>query len=107
MIMALAAPAGRERGQTIGNHHPEFGAGRARGDELDLAAMGAGQLAGNDEAQPRAARPAGALECFEQMIARLLRDAWTIILDHDHDIGAAAVGGEAHAALLAWLLAQG
>jgi len=51
--------------------------GRADGafHQMDVAAMSADQLCRDRKSQPAAAGPAGGLECLEQVIAGLLRNA--------------------------------
>src|SRR5262245_21612908 len=51
--------------------------------QADDAAMSVDQLLGHREPKPRTALACGALECLEEMRARLLGHAWTVVADLD------------------------
>src|ERR1700674_1845581 len=60
-----------ERHRLVGDDHAEGGANGA-GNQVDLAAVGAHELGGDGEAEPRAAAPRRSLERLEKMLARHL-----------------------------------
>src|SRR5688572_30602867 len=93
---ALAAAAGFQGSEAVGNDDPEFRAGRARHHKLDLAAMSAGELACYGKPETRAAGAGGTLKGLEQMVAGLLRNAGTIVLDGDGHACRRAMRTQAH-----------
>src|SRR5262249_39245639 len=90
---ALAA-AGVEIDRAVRDREAE---GRADGafDQADLAAVGAHQLGHDGKPEPDAAGAGRALEGFEQMRARLLREPGAAVGDLDHHHRALAPAREA------------
>jgi len=84
---------GVEFDRTVRNGEAE-GCADGAFDELDLAAVGANKLGGDDEAQARAAAARRSLKGLEQMLARTRRDAGAGVRHLDHHHGTLAPAGE-------------
>src|SRR2546421_10549892 len=79
------AAVGVELDRAVRNGKPEGCADGAL-HQFDLAAVGADELGGDGETEPRPAAPRGRLEGLEQMLARPGREARAGVrhLDHRH-----------------------
>ena len=91
---ALTAPTGPQLGNSVRYRNVEHRPARRLGNQPDVAAMGSHQLAGDGEAKAGAAGPRRRAKGLEQMLARALRHAWTVVANLDHDDAALAPAGD-------------